>query len=196
MLVFTMVVAALALGLGLGYVATRAQCDREVSRAAGHALSARVAVGRALPLLSGLSDALPVFSNGVTHQGMDEGEVKAGWALDEVLHILRALTWGSGRYYRHERRGTHYEVLTYALHLQASDRTLLSDGAELVLYIDTRTGRLSCRHPAEFHDGRFTRVDRSEALDADDLAAQGHPGPSYVDQGREMRVTLGRIGGA
>ncbi len=194
MLVFMMVVAALALGLGLGYVATRAQCDREVSRAAGHALSARVAVGRALPLLDTLWEGLRITGEGklLTPEQRENLDV----SLDEVLHILRALTWGSGRYYRHERRGTHYEVLTYALHLQASDRTLLSDGAELVLYIDTRTGRLSCRHPAEFHDGRFTRVDRSEALDADDLAAQGHPGPSYVDQGREMRVTLGRIGGA
>lgn len=178
---FTIVPIVGVLAFAVGHAGATFRCRAEVARCAGKALAAKIALAKVVPALEAA-------------QGFVLGEDEAR-TIDAALHVARANLWGSGRYYRHLKRGTYYEVLTNSLHLQSSNLGLLHDGAELTLYIDTRSGRLSARHPAEFHDGRFRPVPRTEALDADAIAEQrrfGHrapelgpegAGPGYVDQG-------------
>jgi hypothetical protein len=185
-LIVTVALVAL-LSYAAGALVTRATAEKRVQECACKAIAGRIAVGKILP-------ALEVATLGDYSNNLAGGEA-AGGLIEKALHVAKAYLWGSGRYYRHLKRGTHYEVLSYELNLQASDTSLLTDGAELVLYVDTRSGRLSARHPVEFHDGRFVGVSRDEALDADDLAAQinaGRPSKGYVDPDRDL---IGRLSG-
>lgn len=177
----------MAFGFLIGVALTRLKLDRGIQRAAGRALAGRIAVGKVLPALE--VARLGDYDRGPDADDRDAGNEIALGIIDRALHIARAYLWGSGRYYRHVKRGTHYEVLSYQLHLQASDLALLSDDVELVLYIDTRSGRLSARHPVEFHDGRFEPVTRDVALDAEDIALQrnaGAPPKTYVDPDADL----------
>lgn len=185
MMTFVLIAGALALGFTLGWGWKTISCAGEVMRCSGRALAARVAVGQALPLIETARNKVG-FSN---FMEMNGGGSKADSlaALDQALHILRALTWGSGRHWRHNVRGTYYEVLTYHLNLQTSGAPAVKDGDELVLYIDSHSGRLSARHPVEFHDGRFTRVSRSIVHD-DGPAAGG-----YADQDQDVIDRLNQL---
>lgn len=197
-IVYWMVVITVTVTFGfmMGAMMTRLKLDRDIQRAAGRALAGRIAVGKILPGLEVADQAN--FKRWMSLMGAPEqADAEAARGLiDHALHIARAYLWGSGRYYRHVKRGTHYEVLSYQLHLQVSDPSLLKDQAELVLYIDTRSGRLSARHPVEFHDGRFEPVTRDVALDAEDIALQrnaGAPSKTYVDPDADLLGSADRV---
>lgn len=70
------------------------------------------------------------------------------------------------RFVKHLKRGTTYEVLgeaeiqiseptTYDGSLDGPGARLLFEGQKLVVYRCVRTGKLWCRFPDEFEDGRF-----------------------------------------
>lgn len=59
-------------------------------------------------------------------------------------------------WWRHKKRGSSYVELGRA-ELQASNPTLLKEGAEIVFYRGV-DGKLWCRAAAEFEDGRFEKL--------------------------------------
>lgn len=191
-LVFCMLLACLLMffaGFIVGRFRGESQNARSAKIAAARALAARIAVGKALPAL----DTIEAISK----EDWPNEREDARNSLHYALHLLRALTWGTGRYWQHLKRGTTYEVLTYHLNLQASDLKLLHDDAELVLYIDTRSGRLSTRHPLEFHDGRFKRIARDKAFDLEETTSTEGEAPEHADDlfaswGRSFRRLLQR----
>lgn len=64
--------------------------------------------------------------------------------------------------WRHKKRGSTYDEVCRAV-LQASDPSLLAEGAEVVVYRGA-DGRTWCRAAAEFGDGRFERLGAPEGL--------------------------------
>lgn len=90
---------------------------------------------------------------------------------------------------RHRKRGTTYEVIGLA-ELQAAADRAITEGSRLVVYRCETDGRLWCRPPSEFYDGRF------EALPAqrvwwpthyvDETSPEGTPDPSHWVAGKML----------
>lgn len=106
--------------------------------------------------LVGTADALlhlGDFKNGVVHQGQDEGRRAAGRIYEDAVRPARAFLEKSYPTWLHPRRGTSYYVLLGGIRFNMS--TSIRDGDEVVLYVDTETGKPSVRKASEFLDGRF-----------------------------------------
>lgn len=139
-----LVLTAYAAGRSYG----RLSCRGEMTRQDGDVLRCRLAMAEALPSLQLLHHQLDGLA-------MDS----AAEPLGQAIYTLERVTWAEGPRYRHLRRGTTYEVLTDHAHLNASDPRLLADGELMMIYVDVDSGRVCLRHPDEFLDGRFERLD-------------------------------------
>jgi len=78
------------------------------------------------------------------------------WAAEAAENELAR----GGPYWRHRRRGTTYEALTYSARLNVSDPRWLVDQADVTVYVDVESGRACVRATAEFSDGRFEKIDQ------------------------------------
>lgn len=76
-------------------------------------------------------------------------ELRRCW---RILRVVKALKRAPFDYW-HVKRRQSYAVLGL-VKLQASDLSKLSDGSDLVLYVN-RDGSMFVRHLDEFTDGRF-----------------------------------------
>jgi len=78
------------------------------------------------------------------------------WAAEAAENELAR----GGPYWRHRRRGTTYEALTYSARLNVSDPRWLVDQADVTVYVDVESGQPCVRATAEFSDGRFEKIDQ------------------------------------
>jgi hypothetical protein len=63
--------------------------------------------------------------------------------------------------YRHKKRGTTYEIVTFHASMQCSaapEFEQMFDDDVWTVYRDTRTGAIYVRPTPEFEDGRFERL--------------------------------------
>jgi len=91
----------------------------------------------------------------LTPGGSSKGLV---WAAEAISNEL---TRGGPRW-RHNRRGTTYEVLTHGAKLNVSDEVWLVDQADVTVYVDVESGRVCVRASGEFLDGRFTQIEEGD----------------------------------
>lgn len=134
-----------------GKVTGRLSCREDMERADAEHLRCRIAVAEALPVLESVRNFLAGMARLVSITRLAQYE--------EAYNKLEQMAWREGPKYRHLRRGSTYEILTEQVHLNASDPRLLADGELMTLYVDTNIGRICIRHPDEFHDGRFEKVE-------------------------------------
>lgn len=79
-----------------------------------------------------------------------------------------------GSVWKHKKRGTSYRIQDYKVRAQCE--TPLQDGEYVMLYYNIEDGTYSVRRAAEFHDGRFEKVNAQLEFYASCLAAL------FVDQ--------------